>query len=546
VIVGAGIAGMSAALRLLEADFDVTVIEKSAGVGGKFGAMQVNGAHHEHAYHFLSDWCLNFWDVAASIEVFKDEHFVPRNSIKFLRPRPAGRPRGRYAFNTLTHGAAQMRFWENVHAGVIPPDDMIAYTYSLLDLVTDGGDDDPDELEFLNRVSVNGFMRSRTYMTDLAALLHQEAMLKAFAVPSYETSVRSYRTFVRYFGRDTGGWILKGDSDTAFWAPFRRRLARFGDRYRPLMDTSLEDLEIASDRDPLRVRRILVHSKEGNTWMPIDPGHLILAVPYQQVVRLVERNDTLRAAVPRLLEMRKLRERQMASLDLYFSQPLEGIPSEHVTLINDRGFGAAGRAAHLERRLVLADRRDIASRYALSFVDNFQAWYPERPRKETWLNVVAADFDELAGLDCCDARDAIVKELQEYLDFELTDVDWDRTMLRLNADAPLFMNTVGSWQYRPETRTDDLASYREHWVHSKVTNMYLAGDYCRSKIDLVSLEGAVTTGIAAARAVAKNARREDRVKEPLVPPEVSPRECERLKMELAPVLAEVARRRGRR
>src|SRR6185295_15800091 len=99
-------------------------------------------------------------------------------------------------------------------------------------------------------------------------------------------------------------------------------------------------------------------------------------------------------------------------------------------------------------------------------------------------------------------------------------IDWDRSDLRLNEDAPLFMNTVGSWQFRPETRTDD-PEYRAHWVHSKVTNLYLAGDYCRSKIDLVSLEGAVTTGIAAARAIATNEGRPDAVKEPLVPPEVS-------------------------
>jgi len=33
----------------------------------------------------------------------------------------------------------------------------------------------------------------------------------------------------------------------------------------------------------------------------------------------------------------------------------------------------------------------MASRFALSFVDNYQAWHPyEKDHKETWLNVVAA------------------------------------------------------------------------------------------------------------------------------------------------------------
>jgi hypothetical protein len=239
----------------------------------------------------------------------------------------------------------------------------------------------------------------------------------------------------------------------------------------------------------------------------------------------------------------------MASLDLYFKEPLRDIPSEHVTLMDDSDF-AGGRIALVEssvsptraRTLALARSGDIASRFALSFVDNFQAWHGDDKRTETWLNVVSADFDELSELPKEKARAEIVRELRRYLHFEEKEIDWDRADLQLNRDAELFMNSVGSWQFRPETRTDDPA-YRTQWVHSTVSNLYLAGDYCRSKIDLVSLEGAVTTGIAAARAIATNAGRADRVKEPLVPPEVSRQDCERAKRELAPLLAAATRRR---
>ena len=50
------------------------------------------------------------------------------------------------------------------------------------------------------------------------------------------------------------------------------------------------------------------------------------------------------------------------------------------------------------------------------------------------------------------------------------------------------MNDVGAWTYRPDAAT-------------KLANLYLAGDYCRSAIDLVSMEGAVSTGLLAAEAV---------------------------------------------
>jgi NAD(P)-binding Rossmann-like domain/Flavin containing amine oxidoreductase len=532
-IVGAGIAGMTAALRLLEAGFDVTVLERSSTVGGKFGAIKAGNVYHEHAYHFLSDWCLNFWELARSLSLSKNEHFVRRDAIKFLRPKPeTGHVPGDYTFFELKHGGSMRNFWSNVYSGVIPPGDMIAYAYSLLDVVT-GRDDDPDELEFLNRISVNAFMRSRTYMTDAAALLHQEALLKAFAVPSYETSVRSYRTFLRFFGRDAGGWILKGDCHSTFWTPFLEKLESYtghdgGPRFELCCATELEDIQVEADpRDALiaRVTSIAVRGRPE----PMRPKHLILAVPYPEVVRLVQKNRLLRTWLPDLLDLRKLRSRQMASLDLYFKNALPGIPAEHVTLIDDRDW---------DYRLCLAFDGDIASKYALSFVDNYQAWNGRTPPQETWLNVVAADFEALAGLPDDVARDAIIGVLRDYLDFERDEIDWSRSAFRPNADAPLFANSVGSWQFRPETRTDR-PEYEGRWVHSRVKNLYLAGDYCRSKIDLVCLEGAVTTGIAAARAVAG----EDKVKAPLVPPEVSRQECEEAKAALAPWLALTAKGR---
>jgi hypothetical protein len=56
--------------------------------------------------------------------------------------------------------------------------------------------------------------------------------------------------------------------------------------------------------------------------MWLDTPQLILAVPYQEVARLVGQNERLRKSLDDLLELRKLKSRQMASLDLYFKNPL--------------------------------------------------------------------------------------------------------------------------------------------------------------------------------------------------------------------------------
>ena len=236
----------------------------------------------------------------------------------------------------------------------------------------------------MNRNSVNGFMRSREYMTNLAALLHQEALLKAFAVSSYDTSVRSYRTFLRYFGRDSGGLILKGDCQTAFWDPFLRKLREYDGRhgtprFKLLCDTAVERIDV--ERVVHRPRSVRVTGIVARGQGLIQPRHLILAIPYDKVFCLVEDNALLRETLPDLLELRKLRSRQMASLDLYFRKPLPGIPPEHVTLIDD---------SNLKRPASLADDGDIASKYGLSFVDNYQAW--KGGRQQTWLNVISHGF----------------------------------------------------------------------------------------------------------------------------------------------------------
>src|SRR5438876_1116540 len=75
-VIGAGIAGMTAALKLLESGLSVKIIEASSGVGGKFGARYANGGYHDFAWHVLAEWCENFWDLARAIGVDKERDFA--------------------------------------------------------------------------------------------------------------------------------------------------------------------------------------------------------------------------------------------------------------------------------------------------------------------------------------------------------------------------------------------------------------------------------------------------------------------------------------
>ena len=530
-IVGAGIAGLSAALWLLEAGCDVTAIERKPSVGGKFGTEEVDGIHHEHAYHFFGEWYLNFWDLVDKIGLDKQTEFEARSTIKFLPPRKGG-AKAPYDFRELRSLGSSDYFWTNVNSRLMPWPDMLIYLYSVLDLLSD---QTFEREEFLNRVSVNGFMRSRGYATDLAALLHQEALLKAFAVPSYETSVRSYQKFLQLVAAypDPGVWVLRGNCFDAFWKPFLDKLYGFNRRGRKrfTLQTSTTVKEITLARDggagPVKVSDIVTapHGDEKRA-VEVAVDRLIVAVPPGELAKLVRRSARLREVAPELLNVERLRSQQMASLDLSFVRRLDGIPRDHVTLVDPEN--------RLESRF--PQRNGIASEYGLSFIDNSQLW----PSAEnTMLNVVASDFEVLRGLDRDEARGMIMAELGRYLKFGQGDIDEKRSHFQTHEDAPLFVNSVGSWQCRPEVRPDAAGNR----IQDKVSHLYLAGDYCRSKIDIVSIEGAILTGIWAARAIS------ERVAAPRLPERFDPGKVEEAKASLKTWLALAqgsAARSGRR
>jgi len=86
-----------------------------------------------------------------------------------------------------------------------------------------------------------------------------------------------------------------------------------------------------------------------------------------------------------------------------------------------------------------------------------------------------------------EAIHALVTELQRFLPVVRMEYV-SRVFFQSHRTEPLFMNEAGIWPNRPAATTE-------------IPNLFLAGDYCRSHVDLVSMESAVTTGLHAAEAV---------------------------------------------
>jgi hypothetical protein len=87
----------------------------------------------------------------------------------------------------------------------------------------------------------------------------------------------------------------------------------------------------------------------------------------------------------------------------------------------------------------------------------------------------------------------IIEDLRRFIDFDDDDIDLAKTYLQMNDRDPLFLNEVGSEPWRPQTRTE-------------ISNLFLAGDFVDNDIGVVTVEGAVFSGLCAARAVQAQAQ----------------------------------------
>jgi hypothetical protein len=162
----------------------------------------------------------------------------------------------------------------------------------------------------------------------------------------------------------------------------------------------------------------------------------------------------------------------MISLDVYFKRKILGV-TNGITLLLD-------------------------SNYTLSLLDNSQVWN-DPPARGTALNVISSNADLIADYPNDVILDLMLKELQRFLDFKLgptavdqslrdDDVDYNRCHVQTNVGEELFVNQVGSWEHRPKATCE-------------IPNLFLAGDFCQTFIDVVTVEGAVVSGLLAAEAL---------------------------------------------
>jgi uncharacterized protein with NAD-binding domain and iron-sulfur cluster len=464
IIVGSGLAGISAATRLMEQGFDITLYEQNNFLGGKLGAHRdgENDNPHEHCYHMYLNWYNNFWQLMQEIGAL--DKFIPREVIGYRRPGDKQTRQG------LTNAGSLATVLTNMFNGVAPPADQFISAYALLDLIGAYAMSG----RVLEQTSVNNFFRTRGYSTDASIDVSTRTLAEAFASPSYLSSARSYQSLIKYGYRHPvpSLWLLTQNTNDAIFEPWEKHLQARAKKLRRSFEiqrrTRVEKLHLTHGE----VRELTIGT------MPANPttergaaieatdlrkvevrGDLLLAVPPRALGRLVSPEVAARA--PDLEKVRLLRSEPMISLDLYFKRKIPGL-NKNITVLLD-------------------------SKYTLSLLDNSLVW-THPPAGGSFLNVISSNADLIVDYPNDVIRDIVLKELQRFLDFQLDEVDFTRCHVQTNVGEELFVNQVGSWDNRPKATCD-------------IPNLFLAGDFCQTVVDVVTVEGAVVSGLNAAEAL---------------------------------------------
>ena len=472
-IAGGGIAGLTVALRLAERGYQVTVYEQKAELGGSLASRRVGSQTVDVYPHMYLNWYDNFWKLIgdAGIVTRRDDLFLPLSNLKQLRT-------GEFPhFSQLTDTYSPWHLVQNLFSGVTPPADMFVFAYATIDLLAEH----LNPTTLIDQLSVNGFLHSRPYMTKRAAEALDTWLTLVWSAHSYMTSASAYQRFLEfgYSQPVPAFWLLRGGTGQMLIDPLADAVRKHGGT----IECSTQITRVSQTRGTVTEIGVQATRFDARTQQYVGKGptrtegvdDLVLAAGPAALSALVRTGDEGHRIIdvaPGLAELARLQTEHIPILVLHLATKLGDIPLEPVSL--------------------------PGSSYSLSFTDLSQVWTNDpRVGATTVLCVAASDPEGLPFTRPEDDGFAMIEQLGEYLPGfdvgtrwgESADIDWTKTVYTANGDARLFLNEPGSENWRPTAACDGMA------------NLFFAGDFCKTEIDMATVEAAVMSGLDAAQLV---------------------------------------------
>ncbi|TDB90372.1 FAD-dependent oxidoreductase [Actinomadura sp. 7K534] len=501
-VLGGGMSGLAAAHELAERGFDVTVFERKA-LGGKARSIPIEGTgkggrkdlQGEHGFRFFPGFYRNVPDsmrrtpFPGNANGVHDNMF-PLSSTRIARnggrsdiivPELTG-PGGGLSLDVLKEtltGLAEQ-------AGALPADELALFVNRFIVYVTSS---EERRLGQWENVTWWDYVRAEGKSEDYRAIVARFLTRGLVAVKEKVASTKTVGAMGQAFllsgiglGADGGlARMLNAPTNEAWIDPWVSYLRDRGVRFE--VGQTVEALEIASGR----VRSVRLVDAAGRR-RTAEADWFVSAMPVERARDLL--SPAVLALDPALESIKDLHTEWMNGLQFFLRRTPDGIPQE-VNFMDSPWQLTAVLQSRLWDRDIPADYGDgnVLDTLSLDISDwdtpgivygrPAKQCSPAQVAKEAWAQM--KDHLEDTG------RSVLPDDLVHswFLD---PAISWDASAGRNSNDEPLMVNTVGSWQKRPHPRTE-------------VPNLFLAGDYVRTSVDLATMEGANESGRAAVNAL---------------------------------------------
>ncbi|MFE9583321.1 FAD-dependent oxidoreductase [Nocardia sp. NPDC006044] len=498
-VLGGGVAGLTAAHELIERGFQVTIFERRAW-GGKARSMPVPGTGSagradlpgEHGFRFFPGFYQHVPDTMRRIPFAGNPNGVWNNLVAVPEARFARRdgddfrlplgPRARTGFTPDS-------FRETLGATIsttlhMPVNEGLYFANRLLVF---NSSCDARRLGQWEHTSWRDYVGGNARSHEFRALLSRTLTSIMVAAKEDVASVRTIGNMGEQFlgnpaeiGNDGGlDRVLNGPTNAVWIEPWLQRMRELGVRFE--LGAEVRGLDVRDGR----ITAARIADKSG-TERTIDADYFVVAMPAEQA-RALWSKDVL-AVRPELAAMDRLFSDWMNGLQFYLRRPAD-ISRGHTAYID-----APWALTSINQNQVWArkftDFGDGSVQDCLS-VDisdwNTPGMLYGKPAKECTHDEIAREVWAQITAHLNDRGD-VLRDADLHSWHLDPGISWQEGLHR-NANAdPLLINTAGSWEFRPEP-------------HGALENLFLAGDYVRTNVDLATMEGANESARAAVNAL---------------------------------------------
>ncbi|WP_422615798.1 hydroxysqualene dehydroxylase [Nocardia jejuensis] len=488
-VLGGGPAGLTAAHELAERGFDVTVYERRA-LGGKARSIPVPGSGRdgrpelpgEHGFRFFPGFYRHIPDTMRRIPFAGNSNGVWDNLVA----APEARFSRRDADDTLIPMGKAGGIWAT-------PDDFRETVGSAIATTTKMPQN--DALFFANRLLVfNSSCDARRYgqwdkiswkeyvgagrrSNEFRMLLSRTLTTLLVAAKDDLASTRTIGNMGEQFlgnplevGNDGAlDRLLNGSTNEAWITPWTDRLRELGVKF---VSAEVRGLELSDRR--ISGARIVEASGAART---VEADYFVSAVPVE-VARTLWTPEIL-GLRPELAGMNQLHVDWMSGIQFYLRSP-SAIARGHAAYVDSPWSLTSISQNQFWNRTPLSGFGDGTVQDCLSV--DISDWHTPgilygKPAVECTHDEIAREVWAQLKAHLNDKHD-LLEDQDLHSWFLDTGIAWDAATKRNTNADPLLINTAGSWALRPDSHSAELE------------NLFLAGDYVRTGVDLATMEGA--------------------------------------------------------